>query len=355
MPRILIDGRRAQGSRAGVGHYTKSVIAHWPHPAEIEVLVDVDREPEDFPGVATRGLKGGVIWNLRAAWLARRTRALYFSPESFIVPLLLGRRALITVHDLTALDIPDAQTRKNVVVGRFLLKATLRRVGAIIVPTDAVQRDLARHFPEVAAKSHVVPEGIREFAATDEPAALAAVTPLTPYVLYVGTIEPRKNVLALVEAFLRAAPAEWNLVLAGQVGWLSDPDRERFSQLAADPHVHHLGYVPDAWLGTLFERARLFAYVSESEGFGLPVAEAMAAGVTVIHSDDPALLEVAGGAGIVVRRAHLADDLRASLTAATALDDAAIAAHVAAGRAASARFDWRVAASEADRIVKSLL
>ena len=352
--RVLIDGRRAQGSRAGVGHYTRSIVTHWPSPEDAEVLLDDKRAHEDFAPVRSVVLKGGARWNLRAAWLARRSRSLYFSPESYIVPWLLGRRALITVHDLTSLDLPGKQTRRNVLTTRVFLPATIRRAGAIIVPTERVRADLVRHFPFAAGKVTVISEGAREFA-KDAPAdAIAAVAGLTPYVLYVGTIEPRKNVLTLIEAFLDAAPADWNLVLAGQVGWLGESELERFTSLVAHDRVHHLGYVPDEWLGTLFGQAELFAYVSESEGFGLPVAEAMAAGLPVIHSDDPALVEVAGGAGIVVSREALAGDLRQAISAATGWSSAERQGHVDSGLAASGRLDWTVAARETERVLRTL-
>lgn len=344
MRRILIDGRRAQGHRAGVGHYTKSIIDSWPEPNNVEVLLDERRQPEVFAGVATRYLKGGPLWNVRAALQARRERAVYFSPESYITPWILGRRSLLTVHDLTPLELTDKHTRRDVIIARLFLPAAIRRAGAIIVPTERVRSDLVRHFPRSAAKVTVLYEGIRQFETTSSSEAEAALAGKAPYMLYVGTIEPRKNVLTLIEAFLAATPPEWTFVLAGQTGWLDEAQLRRFTELAADPRVAHLGFVPDSWLGTLFAGARAFVYVSESEGFGLPVAEAMAAGTPVIHSDDPALIEVAAGAGVVVTRENLAADLRRELAAATQWSAAQREAHEKAGIVASRRFDWGTAA-----------
>jgi glycosyltransferase involved in cell wall biosynthesis len=347
---ILIDGRRAQGRPAGVGQYTRNIAVAWPEPGDTTILTS-DRLPDaDFGTLAQCALGGGPVWNLRAARLARRLNALYFSPESYLTSFLLGRRAVITVHDLTSLELTKLQTRMNVVFARLLLGATLRRVRAIIVPTEAVRDAVARRFPHVASKVTVVPEGVRELGA-GAPEAEDAVRGLDPYLLYLGTVEPRKNVLPLIEAFLASAPAAWNLVLVGQLGWLSEADVARFHELCENPRVHHLGYVPDAWIGSVLPRAAGFAYVSESEGFGLPVAEAMAAGVPVIHTDDPALLEVASGTGLVVHRENLRPDLEAAIRELTGWDAATRAARGAEGRAAARRFDWAAAAAETRRIV----
>jgi glycosyltransferase involved in cell wall biosynthesis len=355
MLKILIDGRRAQGPHAGVGHYTESIVRHWPATDAIEVLLAARRPAAGFGGAATRRLRGGASWNIRAAIRTMRTNSLFFSPESYIVPWMLGRRAAITVHDMTTFDIPGSHTRRNVIVSRLFLPSTLRRVGAIIVPTEAVKADLLRHFPLVEAKVTVIHEGIRDFADGTPTSNIDELLENSrPYVLYVGTIEPRKNVLELIDAFFDVAPATWHLVLAGKAGWLSEEDLERLEKAGEHERVALLGYVPGEWLRPLFTRAALFAYVSESEGFGLPVAEAMAAGVPVIHSDDPALLEVGSGAGIVVRRAFLAEDLRAALVRAIAMEPEERDAMVARGIAASRKYDWAVAAEETSRVVKSL-
>lgn len=355
MLKILIDGRRAQGPHAGVGHYTESIVRHWPDADGVEVLTASRRPDADFGRMGTRALAGGATWNLRAAWLARRSGALFFSPESFIVPWLLGRRSVITVHDMTTFDYPQSHTRRNRWVSRVFLRSTLRKVAAIIVPTQAVKRDVLRYFPWVDPKITVIPEGIRKFQAELPDAQRdALIARSTPYVLYVGTIEPRKNVLALIDGFLDSAPADWHLVLGGKVGWLGEADLARLEEVRSNPRIETLGFVPDSWLGPLFSHASLFAYVSESEGFGLPVAEAMAAGLPVIHSDDPALVEVAAGTGIVVRRAHLAEDLPAAILRATAMTDGERADHVRHGLDASRKYDWTAAAAATSQVLASV-
>lgn len=354
MTAILIDARRSQGVRTGVGHYTKSIIENWPDgsPAPTCLL-----RPGEEDSKLSRGtsivLPAGLRWHIAAARMARRGRALYFSPESMFVPLMVGRRALLTVHDLTPLTNPGVHKRWNVLLHRAFMGFTLRRVGAVIVPTETVRRDVISLFPWAARKTHVIVEGVRSRKATTQaPDAIPEVS--RPYALYVGTIEPRKNVIPLIEAFLDAAPSTWTLAIAGKIGWLNEEDRERFARLAEHPRVNHLGFVPDGWLPSLYQWASVFCYVSDAEGFGLPVAEAMAAGTPVIHSDDPALLEVGQGVGLVVRRSHLADDLRQAIRRVSSMPDREVEEQRQRARQASAKFDWAVASAETSLILNRL-
>lgn len=353
MDRIFIDGRRTQGKRTGVGHYAHSIIRNWPKGDHVEVLVSKSDEQLSSAGVTTRVFQPGLGWHLRAWLHVRRRGGLYFSPESLFVPILLGRRSLLTIHDLTPLDRPSVHTRWNVLVHRLAMRLAVARVGKIVVPTEAVKADTLRHFPGAENRTVVVYEGVREMPLVD--AELEGFIPLgLPYVLYIGTIEPRKNVLELARTFLTSGPEGWHLVLAGKRGWLSESEREEFRRLCENPRISHLGFVPDSWIPRLLSDASVFCYVSEAEGFGLPVAEAMAAGVPVIHSDDPALVEVANGAGLMVRRNHLRDDLKLQLAKVASMSETERRMVVDKGLESSHRFDWSRAASSTRALLVSL-
>jgi glycosyltransferase involved in cell wall biosynthesis len=336
---ILIDGRRAQGQRTGVGNYIAELLKAWPQSNSI---VLTSRRLPPLEGALNREtLPGGLRWHWAAWRIAAKRDAVYFSPESMLVPILIGRRALLTVHDLTPLENTRSQTFRNVLIHRLALRLALRRVGCVVVPTARVKRDLAVRYPRLRGRVVVVAEGVRtlrEPAASQESDDFAV--PSAPYALYVGTIEPRKNVLTLIRAFLDATSGDWTLVLAGKLGWLDDKAALEFIELTTNPRVHWLGFVSDALLDELYKNADLFCYVSESEGFGLPVAEAMSYGLPVLHSDDPALVEVAGTAGIEVRRENLADDLRRKLETATNLDADGRKQYRERAIQASARFQW---------------
>lgn len=304
---LLIDARRAERDRTGVGNYVRAIIDSWPteEPGAV-ALVSSDDASFNAGSVVSKNLGRSVLWHVRAAVMSLRAGAAYFSPESLLVPILLGHRSVLTVHDITPITHPQQHTFKNRLVHNLLLGLAIRRVRRIATPTDAVTAELQKAYPRYATKMVTVTEGLRALptGAEDSHRDLRE-----PYILYVGTVEPRKNVLIAIEAFLEAAPDPFKFIITGKIGWLSASERATFLKLIGSDRVEHLGYVPDEALHHLYEHASAFVYVSEAEGFGLPVLEALSYGLPVIHSDDPALVEVARGHGLEVPLASLRKSL----------------------------------------------
>ena len=256
------------------------------------------------------------LWtHLRLSWeMLNHAPDLLFVP-SHVLPLNRPRRSVVTVHDLGYLYYPEAHTLAQNVYLRWSTGFNARAASHVLADSEATRRDLVNRHQIPGDKIRVVYPGRDEtLAPIGDPAILADVQArhgLTEsYLLYVGTLHPRKNLVRLVQAFslLVQTPASdahspipnLQLVLAGQKGWLYDEILTQIHRLGLTKRVQLAGYVPEADLAALLSGARAFVYPSLYEGFGLPVLEAMACSTPVICSNVSSLPEVAGNAAVQV-------------------------------------------------------
>ena len=168
-----------------------------------------------------------------------------------------------------------------------------------------------------------------------------------PFALYVGTIQPRKNLLRLIDAFARLIQQRqigWDLVLAGRRGWLSQEYERHAAARGLSGRVHFPGYLPDAAVAALMEKALFFAFPSLFEGFGLPVLEAQTTGVAVMCAKNSALPEIAGDAALLVDPEDI-DDIAAAMLR-LSQDEALRQELIAKGYENVKRFSWEKAARE---------
>ncbi len=264
-----------------------------------------------------------------------------------------GRCMVVTVHDTVPFTHPETLTRRGAAWHQAMIRRATQRANAIVVPTMAVAEDLARHAPgpaTIAVVPHGVPAAFREEVGSAQ--VHATVTGLDlpdSYVLAVGTVEPRKGLDVLIEAMAKPYAPDLPLVVVGPTGW-GGVDLTGLAErhgLAAG-RLRVLGRISDTDLSVVLRRAAVLAVPSRAEGFGLPVLEALAAGTPVVHSDVPALIEVAGDAGVCVPR----DDpktLAATLHA--VLDDpAGTRRRVAQGKLRAEAFTWEHVAAELWRL-----
>lgn len=261
-------------------------------------------------------------------------------------------RVVVTAHDLMYLHHP--QFLQPAWTARLLrgTRALARSAALWICVSEHTRADLVKHFGVARGRTVVVPHGVDAafFAAGRDPAAGRATAQrlgasARPYFLFVGSLEPKKNLPALLEAFGHAAGApaglESDLVIVGRAGWGAAPEADAALQRwpALRERVHFLGFVAQAELPAVVAGARALVLPSRYEGFGMPVLEAMAAGTPVACAARGALPEVAGGAALIFDpddRAGLAESL-ARLDA-----DAALREDLRArGRGRAAPFTWR--------------
>ena len=278
-------------------------------------------------------------WRLRA-----ESGAIFHSPNYFLPPF--PGRSVATIHDLSHVWFPQFHPAARVDYLKRALPDALRRADFLITDAESVRLEVIRHFGWPADRIAAVRLGVDPIF---RPRPVADLRPVLQrfglqvdgYTLFVGTIEPRKNLERLLAAY-EALPAtlrqRWPLVLAGARGWQSEKVHDRICQAAAAGWVHYLDFVAQEDLPFLYAGARLFAYPSLYEGFGLPPLEAMASGVPVVTSNVSSLPEVVGAAAIMVEPQDVP-----ALTAALQRgleDDAWRVSAVERGLARASAFGW---------------
>ncbi len=277
-------------------------------------------------------------------------------PSPVAIPTV-GRdqRLVVTVHDLAFRFHPKAFPKTWLWLFRLGTRRAARRADAVIVPSRNTAQDLIRHAGADPGRVHVVPlaASLPE-GAMDPGPTLERLKIRPPYVLFVGTLEPRKNLVTLVRAYRRAVAAAalpHRLVLAGPLGWLPGPLLHEV-QLPGPGEVVLAGKTPREDLDALYRAADLFVYPSLYEGFGLPVLEAMSRGVPTITSNASSLPEVAGEAALLVdprSEGALASAIQRVLTEP---EEASRLAKAAAARAAE--FSWERTAEMTLQVYRSL-
>jgi glycosyltransferase involved in cell wall biosynthesis len=354
--RVLIDYRAALRDRTGVGEYTHQLVtalAQRFDRAELDLSV-FSSSWKDRLTLTDRALDGvtaidrrvpvrvlNFTWH-RLGWPpAERLAGGRFDATHSLSPLILPAHSaahLVTIHDLNFLTYPE-QTRAEIRRDYPRLAAAhARRAQRIVVPSQFTGREVNRRLDVPLAKIAVCPPGAPPWTARTHMADGG-------YVLFLGTLEPRKNVGTLLDAYERLAarrPQLPELVIAGQATEQSGPWLDRLRRAPLKRIARHVGYVDPRRRRELYEGARLLVQPSFEEGFGLPVLEAMTIGVPVVAADRGALPEVLGDAGPLVN-AEDADQFAAAIE--HLLDDEAYAAVCASKGAARARhFTWSATA-----------
>jgi glycosyltransferase involved in cell wall biosynthesis len=289
-------------------------------------------------------------WHLAAALRASRETDVFLSTNSYLTAWFCRTPTALTIYDLVPF-VEGAHARTSSArIERATLRPALRRAAALACISDATRADLVRLFPAAAAKSSTIP--LAADAAFAEPVAQPGHPALEgPYVLAVGTLEPRKNLERLIRAWVALAPqvrGDRVLAIVGPRGWDDAP----ILGAARAAGVRLLGAVDDDELRALYAGAACFAYPSLYEGFGLPVLEAMAAGAPVVTSNVSSLPEVAGDAALLV---DPRDTAAIGAAIASVLTDERLAGELRAkGRERARLFSWERTARETLALLRGL-
>jgi glycosyltransferase involved in cell wall biosynthesis len=237
------------------------------------------------------------LWHAHVARLANRECDVFLSSNSYLTVWFLSIPAVPIVYDLVAFDRSAHPRLRSAVIERLTLGVAVRRSAAFLAISQATESELVRRFPRAGAKTTVAPLASASTVTGGGPSAERSQLPEPGFVLAVGTLEPRKNLPRLVEAY-RQLPDELQrehpLVVVGKVGWQAGESLDALRSLGE--RCQTLGQVSDTGLFELYRRCAVFCYPSLGEGFGLPVLEAMTCGAAVVTSDWSSLPEVGGDA-----------------------------------------------------------
>ena len=318
--RVVIDGRALVGNRTGIGVHTAEIARRLP----MEVLVGAHAEVADRSGMEQLRFRIdpmplGVLWQQFV--LPRIDADVLWGPHGTL-PLTWRKPAVVTVHDFSSITMPLRHRSKTILSFNLFIGASLEMASRVACVSRFIADQTMRGFGVPASKIEIVPNGVDDF--------------FTPnggqegdYILFTGTLEPRKGIDELIEAWRALPPSRPRLVLCGDAGWrVRIPD---------DPGIERVGYVSRERLRELYRRALVFAYPSRHEGFGIPPLEAMACGAPVIATRTGAIPEYAEGAALLIAPGHR-DALRDAM--ARVIGDASLRRDLRAAGAARAQ-SWR--------------
>jgi glycosyltransferase involved in cell wall biosynthesis len=354
--RIAFDGSTLRPNRTGVGYYTEHLLHHLartaapgdelivisncaadtttPLPPRVRVMHDARRIPR-------------MLWmQTRVPGMLREIGADVAHFTNGMMPVVCPVPSVVTIHDMSLRLLPKLHPPRRVMLNRPLMDLAARRADALITVSESAKRDIVDLYHLDPARVHVVYEAaapqfqpVVDRAELDRVRRKYRLAPRT--ILYVGTIEPRKNLPTLIDAFAkgrRRGALDHQLVCVGPYGWLSRGIDALIAQSAVGDAITFTGYVPFEDLPGLYSAAELFVYPSMYEGFGLPVIEAMACGTPVITGRAAAVAEV--GAHAVEPVDPLDSDTLAAALCRLAADPERRSALAPAGLARADRFSW---------------
>jgi len=313
--KVCMDIQAALGQRGGVGRYVRELITHLgpeAGPDEIAAFyfdfkrTGLDSIPEGVEARACRWVPGRLVqavWKRLHAppyeWFAGKAD-LYHFPNFIRPPMRAGSKSVVTIHDVSFLRMPETTEAKNLAWLGSEIRQTAERADAILTDSQFSANEICELLNVPEEKVFPVWLGMSPFGEEPTPAVVDATRRKLglekPYLLMVGTIEPRKNIPFLIKVFEAMKDFDGELVLVGGLGWKTGETLRAISESPRSRAIYLLKGIRDAELSTLYAGASAFVYPTCYEGFGFPPLEAMGRGTPVISARNSSLPEVLGDA-----------------------------------------------------------
>ena len=352
--RVLLDAHHLGQRQTGNETYVRELISELRSNEDLEIVAGVTSTgwtaAAVSPPVIRRRVPGRGLLRLLALSGLAHTEHVDLVHSIYFLPWLTSRPSVLTIHDIAYEIHPEFFARTAVIRNRLLVRDSARRASRVVTVSETSRRDLIDRYGLSPERVVAIPNGVSdEFAALDgdrSPSPDGAIR-----ILAIGTVQPRKNLPRLVravDALARRRPIRLRII--GPDGYQGAAIREMASARGV---VEVVGYVPQAALLDEYRRADLFVYPSIYEGFGLPVIEAMAAGLPVVTTTGGSLPEVVGDAALVV---DPLDETALSDAIERLIDDEGLRRDlVARGRVRAASFSWSRAAAQLVATYRSVL
>ena len=356
--RIGVDARQLSTQLTGIGRYNLEILSRlvqMGHEWYLYSHREIELGKWGYPNVHVRTARLShtylrMLWSQSVMpwWAYTDQLDLFWSPLHRLPVFLPEKMAsVVTIHDLVWKHSGDTMRPINRWLDSRLMPEAVRKSDRVIAVSASTARDIEIEMPFAYGKVRTIPLGNSVVGIPQPRAALSELGLDVPYFLFVGTLEPRKNLGRLLEAFSRLSTTEVGgalLAIAGGVGWGGVDVDDLIHQWGLQGRVRKLGYVSDQKLATLYAHALFLAMPSLYEGFGLPILEALSRGVPVLTSDNSSMPEVAGAAALLVSPDSV-DSI--SNGVATLLGDNVFRLQLASRAVAiAARFNWDQAALE---------
>lgn len=307
--RVAIDVSAIPAEPAGAGMYVLRLVEELGrhHGLDLELVARADDEPRwhlAAPDAEVRAVAPGprparLLWEQVAGPALARNADVWHGPH-YTMPLLAWTPRVVTIHDLTFFDHPEWHEANKVRYFTRMIRASVRWADVLVCVSartcDRLHELLHPEQPVVVASLGV---DHARFTPIGDDALLDDLGVREPFVAFVGTIEPRKNVPGLVRAVSRLDPSV-KLVLAGMPGWGTDEVDEAIAATGMADRVVRLGYVDDRVVPALYRRAAAVAYPAFEEGFGLPALEALACGAALVTTSGSVMADLVGQAAVLV-------------------------------------------------------